>query len=87
LKFFGSKSESAAGFGLVGDALGMELLGTPLDASLPGDCMLPQPAPSTQTHDKLASKVSAERPTRVPSSGEQSAWATRDWLDAGLKES
>jgi hypothetical protein len=44
----------------------MELLGTPLDASLPGDCMLPQPAPSTQTHDKLANKVSAERPMRVP---------------------
>jgi hypothetical protein len=66
LKFFGSKSESAAGFGLIGDALGMELLGTPLDELLPGDCMLPQPATSTQTQDRLASKLSAERPTRVP---------------------
>jgi hypothetical protein len=66
LKFFGSKSESAAGFGLIGDALGMELLGTPLDELLPGDCMLPQPATSTQTQDRLPSKLSAERPTPVP---------------------
>ena len=52
LKFFGSKSESAAGIGLIGDALGMELLGTPLDATLPGDCILPQPAPSTQRQEQ-----------------------------------
>jgi hypothetical protein len=66
LKFFGSKSESAAGFTLIGDALGMELLGTPLDDSVAGDCMLPHPAPSTQTQDRPASKVSAERPMHVP---------------------
>jgi len=53
----------------------MELLGTPLDATLPGDCMLPQPA-STQTQDKLASKLSAERPTRVPFERRTERWAT-----------
>ena len=57
LKFFESKSESAAGFGFVGDVLGVELLGTPLDASLPGAWTLPQPAPITQMQDRLASKV------------------------------
>ena len=76
LKFFGSKSESAAGFGLIGAWLGMELLGTPLDASLPGACMLPQPAPSTQTQDRLASKLSAEPPTRVPFERRTERWAT-----------
>jgi hypothetical protein len=59
LKFFGSKSESAAGFGFVGDVLGVELLGTPLDASVPGDWTLAQPAPRTQTQDRLASKLRA----------------------------
>ena len=56
LKFFGSKSESAAGFGLIGDVLGVELLGMPLDASVPGDWMLPQPAPRTQTQDRLRAR-------------------------------
>jgi hypothetical protein len=44
----------------------MELLGTPLDASPAGDCMLPQPAPSTHTQDRLAIKLNAERPIRAP---------------------
>jgi hypothetical protein len=60
---------------LIGDALGMELLGTPLDASLPGECLLPQPAPSTQTQDRLATKLSAERPTRVPLERRTERWA------------
>jgi hypothetical protein len=71
---------------LIGDALGMKLLGTPLDASLPGDCMLPQPAPSTQTQDRLASKINAERPTLVPFERRTERWATRSPAP-GLKES
>ena len=85
LKFFGSKSESAAGFALIGDALGMELLGTPLDASLPGDCMLPQPVPSTQTQDRLAIKLNVERLIRVPIEQPTERWATPSSA-AGLKE-
>lgn len=76
LKFFGSKSESAAGFTLVGDALGAVLLGT-ADDWVEGDWMLPQPAPSTEMQDRPATKVmSAERVTQIPFERQAGRWAT-----------
>jgi hypothetical protein len=47
--------------------------------------MLPQPVPSTQTPDRLAIKLNAERLIRVPIEQPTERWATPSSA-AGLKE-